>query len=144
MIWQRVNRSDPEKIFIVVQNVAGGTLTAGYSCVWDVSAPDGVRVTQAVTATLGAYAGIADADIANNGYGLIQVFGYRSSAYIYSSTGSSAAGDILIPTDSSYGLSPYAYAQTTTKGFAALAEALSASSSSRYYTTKKVFIRALG
>jgi hypothetical protein len=144
MIWQRANRSDPEKIFIVVQNVSGGTITAGYSAVWDISAPDGVRVSQAVTATLGAYAGIADADIANNGYGLVQVYGYRTSAYIYSSTGTSAAGDILFPVDQSWGLAPYTYAQTTTKGFGFLAEALTASSSSRFYTTKKVFVRALG
>jgi hypothetical protein len=144
MIWQRVNRSDPEKIFIVVQNVHAGTMTAGYSCVWDISAPDGVRVSQAVTATLGAYAGIADADIAQNAYGLIQVYGYRTSAYLYSSTGTSAAGDILIPSNAEWGLEPYTYAQTTTKGFGFLAETLTASASSRFHTTKKVFVRALG
>ena len=143
MLFKRVSRSDAEKIYIVVFNASGSTLTAGYSCVYDVSASvDGVRVTQASTADLQAYAGVADADIANAAYGKIQVFGYRASAYIYSSTGSSAAGDILAPANGSWGITPSATSGTA-KAFAFLAEAVSASSSSRYNTTAKVFVRAL-
>lgn len=143
MLFKRISRSDAEKIYIVVKNVSGSTLTAGYSCVWDVSATvDGVGVTQADTVDLGAYAGVADADIANGAYGKIQVFGYRASAYIYSSTGSSAAGDVLGPANGSWGLTPAASASTT-KGFAFLCEAVAASSSSRFNTTAKVFLRAL-
>ena len=142
MMFQRVSRTNPERVYIVVQNVSGSTLTAGYSCVFDVSASvDGVRVTQASAADLQAFAGVADEDIANNDYGRIQIYGYRSSAYIYSSTGSSVAGDILSPVAAEWGLTPAATA--TTKSFGFLAEALAASSSSRYHTTKKVFIRAL-
>lgn len=144
MLFKRISRTAPEQVFVVVQNVHAGTMTAGYHAAWDTSSPDGVRVTQQGAATLGAYAGVADSDIAQNGFGLIQVYGYRASAYILSSTGSSAAGDVLFPVASEWGCSPYLYAQTVTKGFGFLCEAVSGSSSSQYHTTAKVFIRALG
>ncbi len=145
MIWQRVNRSDCERVFIVVQNVSGSTMTAGYHCVWDVTSPDGVRVSQPATATIGLYAGCVDADIANNGFGLAQVYGYRTAGFVYSSDSSSVAGDILIPVNAQWGLKPYAYTQLVTKGFGFLCEAVAASAaSSSYSTNKKIFIRALG
>ena len=101
-----------------------------------------MRVTQASATDLQAYAGIADSDIANNAYGLVQVYGYRSSAYIYSSTGSSAAGDNLTAVAAEWGLTPAATAGTS-KAFGFLCEAVAASSSSQYHTTAKVFVRAL-
>lgn len=143
MLFKRVARTSPEQVFIVCQNVSGSTMTAGYSAVFDCSASvDGVRVTQASTTDLAAYAGVVDADIANSGYGLVQVYGYRSSAYIYSSTGSSAVGDVLAPVGADWGLTPSATSGTST-GFGFLASAITASSSSRYHTTAKVFVRAL-
>ena len=143
MLFQRINRTDAEKIFIICQNVSGSTLTSGYSCVFDVSASvDGVRVTQASSTDTSAFAGVADEDIANSGYGRVQVYGYRSSAAIYSSTGSSAAGDVLSPVAAAWSLTPSATA-TTSKSFAFLAAAVAASSSSRYNTTAKIFVRAL-
>ena len=46
MLFKRISRTDAETIFIIVQNVSGSTLTAGYGCVFDTSASvDGVRVT---------------------------------------------------------------------------------------------------
>lgn len=145
MLFKRVSRNAAEQVFVVVKNVSGGVMTAGYWAIWDTGAScDGVRVTKQGSATLGAVAGVADADMADNAYGLIQVYGYRSSAYIYSSTGTSAVGDILFPVASEWGMSPYLYAQTVTKGFGFLCEAVAASSSSQFHTTAKVFIRCLG
>jgi hypothetical protein len=145
MLFKRVSRSQAETVFVVAKNVSGGTMTAGYWAAWDTGAStDGVRVTQQASATLGAVAGVCDADLANNAFGLIQVYGYRASAYIYSSTGTSAVGDILMPVASEWGMSPYVYAQTTTKGFGFLCAAVTASSSSQFHTTGKVFIRCLG
>ena len=143
MLFKRISRTDAEKMYIVVQNVSGSTMTQGYSCVFDVSASiDGVRVTQASSTDLQAYAGVADADIANSGYGLIQVYGYRSAVSIYSSAGSSAAGDVLFPVADQWGIKPAATA--TTKHFAFLCEAITASASSSTYNCKaKAFIRAL-
>jgi hypothetical protein len=143
MLFKRVSRSQAETVFIVVKNVSGSTLTAGYSCVFDVGASvDGVRVSQADTADLQAYAGVADSSIADSAYGLVQVYGYRASAYIYSSTGSSAAGDNLSVVNSDWGLTP-ATSVGTSKAFGFLCEAITASASSQFHTTAKVFIRAL-
>ena len=143
MLFKRTSRTDPETVFIVVQNVSGGTLTAGYACCFDLSASvDGVRVTKPASANLGVFAGVADSDIADSGYGLTQVWGYRASAYVYSSTGSSAAGDILTPVNAEWGLTPSAIA-VGTRAYGHLAAALSASSSSRYNTTSAIFVKAL-
>lgn len=143
MLFKRISRSNAEVVYIVVQNVSGSTATAGYSVVFDVGANvNGVRVTQASATDLQAYAGVADADIANNDYGLAQVYGYRASAYIYSSTGSSVAGDNLTVVGAEWGLTP-ATTLGTSKAFGFLCAAITASSSSQFHTTAKVFLRAL-
>ncbi len=143
MLFKRVSRAAAEQVFVVVKNVSGSTITAGYSCVFDVSSSvDGVRVTQAGSANLQGYAGVADADIADSAYGLIQVYGYRSSVYIYSSTGSSAAGDNLTVVASKWGLTPATTAGAS-KAFGFLCEAITASTSSQYHLNAKAFIRAL-
>lgn len=143
MLFKRISRSAAEVVYMVIKNVSGSTMTAGYSGVFDVSAnADGVRITQASSADLQAYAGIANADIANNAYGLLQVFGYRASAYIYSSTGTSASGDELTVVANEWGLTPQATSGDA-KSFGFLCEAVSASSSSQYHTTAKVFVRAM-
>lgn len=143
MLFKRVGRNQPETVLMVVRNVSGSTLTAGYSCVFDVGANvDGVRVTQASAADLQAFCGVADADIVDGAYGLAQIYGYRASAYIYSSTGSSAAGDNLTVVAAEWGLTPAATGGTA-KAFGFLCAAVAASSSSQYHTTAKVFVRAL-
>ena len=143
MLFKRIGRTSPEVAYMIVQNVSGSTMTAGYSCVFDVSASvDGVRVTQASATDLQAYAGVVHEDLTNNSYGLVQVYGYRASAYIYSSTGTSAAGDNLTVVAAEWGLTP-ATTGGTAKAFGFLAEAISASSSSQFHTTAKVFLRAL-
>lgn len=143
MLFKRTSRDNPEVAYIVVKNVSGSTMTAGYTCVFDLQTNvDGVSVSQADAADLQAFAGIVDTDIANGAYGLAQVYGYRSSAYIYSSTGSSAAGDILTVVANEWGLTPAATSGTS-KAFGFLCAAVSASSSSQYHTTASVFVRAL-
>lgn len=143
MLFKRISRNSAETAFVVVKNVSGSTITSGYSCVFDVGASaDGVRVTQASATDLQAYAGVADADIANNDFGLVQVYGYRSSVYIYSSTGTSAAGDELITVAADWGLTPQA-TSADAKSWGFLCAAVSASSSSQFHTTAAAFIRAL-
>lgn len=143
MIFKKTTRTQAETIFMVVKNVSGSTMTAGYSMVLDIGASvDGVRCTQADTVDLGAFIGVADRDIANNDYGLAQVYGYRSSVYIYSSTGSSAGGDHLVVVNGEWGLTPAA-SSGSAKNYGFLCEAITASSSSQFHTTAKAFIRAL-
>jgi len=143
MLLKRASRSNPEVGYVVVQNVSGSTITAGYSAAFDTGASvDGVRVSRPGTTRLQSFAGVADSDIANNSYGLVQVYGYRSSALIWSSTGSSVAGDNLTVVASQWGLQP-ATVGGVTKSWGFLCEAVAASSSSPYQTTAAVFIRAL-
>ena len=146
MLFKRISRSQAEQVFLVVQNVSGSTATAGYALVFDVGANiDGVRVTQASATDLQAFAGVADADIANNDFGLAQVYGYRSSLRIYTSAGSSVAGDNLtvVAGATHWGLTPVV-TNGTSKAFGFLGEAITSSaSSSQWATTAKGFIRAL-
>src|SRR5512135_2235741 len=102
MLFQRVNRTDAEKVFIIVYNVSAATMTAGYACVWDITSPDGVRVSKPATATLALFVGIANSDIADSSYGLVQVYGYRQTAYCINDTSLSAAGDIMIPVNAQW------------------------------------------
>ena len=146
MLFKRISRASAEVAYIVAKNVSGSTATAGYHLVWDTGASaDGVRVTQATTAALNAYAGIADSDIADGDYGLLQVYGYRSSAYIYSSAGSSVAGTTYDVINGEWGVTPTAASASsgTNKAFGFMAAAVTASSSSQFHTTAAVFVRAL-
>ena len=143
MLFQRINRTDAEKVFMIVQNVSGSTATQGYGLVLDVSANvDGVRVTQASATDLQAFIGAADSDIADNAFGLVQVYGYRTDLFIYSSAGSSVAGDNLTVVADKWGLTPVT-GDGVDKAWGFLCEAVSASSSSQYHLTAKAFIRAL-
>lgn len=147
MLFKRISRSSAETIFIVAKNVSGSTITAGYSCAFDVGASvDGVRVTQATSTELSAYAGVADNDIANSAFGLVQVYGYRSAVYVKRSDNSAtiASGAGLLPVDGEWSLTHQATSGTA-KSFVFLCEAIadSTNSSSAYSANFKGFIRAL-
>ena len=88
MLFQRINRSDPEKIFVVVKNSwSTASLTNGQVVDWDFTTDkDGVGVskpTAPAAYTTGpagfATAGVAAETIAAGSYGLIQVYGYHSA-----------------------------------------------------------------
>jgi hypothetical protein len=145
MLFKRISRTSAETVFVVVKNVSGGTLTANYSCVWDTGTADGVRVTKNAAATNTLYAGVADADIANNDYGLIQVYGYRSNAYISYSSVSIVIGDALGPyAGADWGLARLADGATgALLGFASAMAAVASSTAVAHYTNTAVFIRAL-
>jgi hypothetical protein len=92
MLFQRINRSDPEKIYIVVKNIySTAALALGQSVQFDIaSAKDGVSVTRPSARATSAgfnYAGVAAETIGVNGYGLIQVFGYFPSANVRCTSG---------------------------------------------------------
>jgi len=143
MLFQRLNRSDAEKAFIIVQNNAGATITANYPCVWDISASlDGVKVSKPATATLSLFVGIADDDIADQAYGLVQVYGYRTSAYVTNDTSVAiAAGDILIPVNAQWYMARSA-ASDGKSGFIFAAEAF-ATATTPAAANKKSLIRAM-
>jgi len=99
MILQRVNRTDAEKVFVIVKNVSGGTLVKGEGVCWDSSATvDGVNVTTPATATRMAFAGITAAGAADDAYVLIQVYGYNPAVQVLNDvTTAMVAGQALYP-----------------------------------------------
>lgn len=143
MLFQRIQgRGNPEQVYAMVYNVAGATITGNYPCVWDVSTPDGVRVSQPATATLSLIVGIAEKDILDSSYGKVQCYGYRSSAFVTNSDAQAiAAGDILIPVDAAWHLD-YSGASDGKTGLIFAAEAV-VTAATPAATNHKVFIRAL-
>ena len=157
MIFQRVNRSDPEKIFIVAYNsYSTASLTNGQAAMWDVATDyNGVSVTKPVSIAtqLGgsSMAGIVAETIAAGSYGLVQVYGYHSAVRVRttSSTGSTpwkwvalaAYAPLCAPTAAAFCLETFttgsANALVFPIGFALAAQAS--------YTTKAIaaFIKAL-
>jgi hypothetical protein len=94
---QRVNRSDPEKVFIAVKsNYATASLVNGQAVQWDFAvAADGLSVTRPSARATGAgftAAGIVAETIVSSGYGLIQVYGQHAAVRMREATG--AAGNV--------------------------------------------------
>lgn len=98
MLLQRVNRTDPEKVFIVVKNsYSTASLSNGQAVIWDYTTDcDGVGVTKptAVSTTHNGhavFAGIVAETIAHGDYGLLQTYGYHSAIRMRTKTGGSPA-----------------------------------------------------
>ena len=85
---QRVNRTDAEKVFINVQNKSGATLTVGWGARFcggaaaEVVSTDGVQVVASADAAMCNFAGVVAQDLADNGYGRVQAWGYVNSIAI--------------------------------------------------------------
>jgi len=99
MLFKRINRADPEKIFIVAKNsYSTAAASNGQAFMWDYATDaDGVGVTlpAAGTGRAGhygtAFAGIAAETIAAGDYGLFQVYGYHSAVRVRTHTGGNPA-----------------------------------------------------
>lgn len=99
MLFKRINRADPEKIFIVAkQSYSTASATNGQAYMWDYATDaDGVGVTLPASGTGRAghygtaFAGIAAETIAAGDYGLFQVYGYHSAVRVRSHTGGNPA-----------------------------------------------------
>lgn len=157
MLFQRINRSDPEKIFCVFKNsYSTASMTNGQPVIIDYATDaDGVSITKPTASTdlhAGfAAAGIVAETIAHGSYGLVQVYGYHSAVRARSLTGGTpaiAAGVPLAQINAifaleSFPLSVVATSTATQALYFPIALALGAQAS---YTTKTVaaFIKALG
>ena len=86
MLFQRIKRADPEKVFMVVRNSYTVALTNGQAVRWDFTTDiDGVGVERpaAITTCFGiSAAGIVAETIGIDEYGLIQVYGYHSAVRV--------------------------------------------------------------
>lgn len=96
MMVQRINRTNPEKVFIVIYNsYATASVTNGQGVIWDFATDaDGVGITRptarATNAGMAAAGVIADT-IASGDYGLMQVYGYHAAARVRTVTGGTPA-----------------------------------------------------
>jgi hypothetical protein len=95
MLFQRINRSDPEKVFIIGYNSTADAWSNGYVVRWDYSTDkDGVGLEKpaaqgAVGVGKAAIAGVVAESIASGATGLIQIWGYHSAVRVKSATGAS-------------------------------------------------------
>ncbi len=145
MLFKRISRSEPEKIFVVAKNsYSTASLTNGQAVAWDaVTDQDGVGVTLAAAGSGISTAGIASETIAAGEYGLIQCYGYHSAARVRTVTGGSptGAGTALALVNTVFCLETVSTASTATLKFpSAILMATQAS-----FTTKAVavFIKAM-
>lgn len=142
MIIQRVNREGAERIFLVMQaNEAGIAADDVVALETTAASVDGVKVVQPATALQAAHGtvGVADAAIANAAFGLVQIYGYRSTSRI-------------VTTDSSYALNialraasgqDYLSTVASTVGVVPLAVLLETHTTSTGTVSKKVFLRMM-
>ena len=97
MIFQRVNRDDPEKVFVVALNSYSVALTNGQAVIWDFltdkSGASVERPTAIVTNQGFAAAGIVAETIGISDYGLIQVWGYHSAVKVRAAT----SAEVIVP-----------------------------------------------
>jgi len=102
MLIQQLNRSDAEKIQIIVKNVDGGgsiTTGMGAAVVQAGASIDGISSLRSTAALWKGFVGVAQQDIAINGFGLVTAWGFANSVAI-SNVGSSITvtrGDYLKP-----------------------------------------------
>lgn len=141
MFFQRINRSDPEKVFIVAKSAyTTATLTAGQPvCFAYNGTDDGLAVTRPATALFTLVAGICAESIANGGYGLVQVYGHNADALVTGTT-DVAIGDKLACKDASLFLIKSAGTLVAAEsGLIVAGQAFTTAGA----TAKKVFIRCL-
>lgn len=96
MIFQRINREDPEKAFVIAKNsYSTAALAVGQAVIWDFATDaDGLSVTRpsARASNAGfAAAGVVARAIPVDDYGLVQVYGIHSSVRVRTVTGGSPA-----------------------------------------------------
>lgn len=96
MLWQRINRNNPEKIFAVVYNsYSTASMTNGQGVIWDFATDaDGISVTRPTARATNAgfaAAGVIAETIAAGAYGLMQVYGIHTAVRMRTVTGGSPA-----------------------------------------------------
>lgn len=96
LLAQRINRSDPERLFITVYNsYSTAAVTNGQGVIWDFATDaDGVSITRPTARATNAgvaAAGVIAESINAGAYGLMQVYGYHSSVRMRTVTGGTPA-----------------------------------------------------
>lgn len=144
-------------MFLAVRNSEGATLTKDHVCAWETASAsiDGVRVRFPDTSADGLIVGVVDAAITDGSYGLVQVFGYRSTSVVFQTNTSQ---DTMAFLEASLGaasgvLTSYATSQTQASSttvsishrpgpFFVLGETIASSAASATISAK-LFVRCL-
>lgn len=139
MIFQRLNRTDPERLFMVMQ--ANETCAADDALILETNSDsvDGVKVRLPDTALVHAFVGIADAAITSGNYGLVQVYGYRSTSRVFQTNTSQTTGVVLTPTAAQVYMQSFASSNVP---YGVLLESIVSSSVSNTVSAK-IFLRAM-
>lgn len=146
MLFSRINRSNPEKIYLVVK--AEEALLKGRPvCMHFTGTDDGLLAATANAATDATMVvGLADAAIASGDYGLVQCYGYRSDAQcINGSDAAAACGAIMAVGSASSGylyMSVSLGAATAIQPAFVMANTASKTTSATLYE-QSVFIRCM-
>lgn len=147
MIFKRLNRTSAEQVFGVFKANEAGIAAddpVALSVTGGAATPDGVGVEQP-TASAGiavnAFVGVADAAIANGAYGLVQVYGYRSTSRVLQQLSSVIAGSALYPVSDQDFLASAA-AAVATAPVATLLDSIPTSGSTTSYSAK-IFLRCM-
>jgi hypothetical protein len=105
MLFQQLNRTDAEKVFGIFQNKQGETVKAGAALCLDLSTDvNGVRVKKPATPELRTFVGMADSDILDDAYGLVQIYGYRAAGMVLLTNSDVTAGHLFAPVNNDYGV----------------------------------------
>ena len=98
MIFQRINRANAERVFVVMKaNEANIGADDVVQLELTAASVDGINIVEPQANELNALVGVADAAIANGAYGLVQVYGFRSTSQVLKSGSSFALGQALVP-----------------------------------------------
>lgn len=142
-LFPRLNWSEPERVFIVVDNGEGAVMAKDATCqLDDTTALDGVKARYVDQHEQYCFLGIVDALIPAGARGLVQVYGYRTSSNVVRTDTDLAAGMPLTVVTNVQHL-----AQVATSAATALADiwviAAESSTSGAGSSVPKIFIRAL-
>ena len=117
MIIQRINRTNPEQVYAIVENTSGQTLTVGIPTCWDTggaglaAASVGIAVRVPATSNLAAFAGIPQENIAKDAgtIGKILIYGLASAVVHVGAASVSAAGLKVGPANAALSLQSNGY-----------------------------------
>lgn len=142
MIFKRLNRTSPEQVFAVFKAVEAG-IAADDVVALDSASPDGVGIEQPTSGKLAGVVGVADAAIASGAYGLVQIYGYRSTSRVRSdSTSIAAFVPLKVVADADYLLSEASIAGSG-QIFPSFVILETAADNSGSTLSKKIFIRCM-
>jgi hypothetical protein len=134
---QRINRTDPEKVYFHYRNMSGDTISGNAAVCLDLGTTiDGISSIAPAAASFLGWIGIADADVGDTGYGRTQCHGYRDSILL-SNEGTSVtvtAGDAMHLVTGQFGLSTSTVQALSTCGMRYVVAATSQTCSAAAYT----------